>query len=77
MADTSPAKDIRSASNQILPIRECTFLTDKGYDVRDLYNTVKDVYEGEAVIPLNNRSTKKPKKLAVGNPICEAGLGWR
>ena len=74
VADASPAKDILSASNQILPIRECTFLADKGYDVRDLYNTVKDVYEGEAVIPLNNRSTKKPKKLAVGNPICEAGL---
>ena len=74
VADASPAKDILSASNQILPIRECTFLADKGYDVRDLYNTVKDVYEGEAVIPLNNRSTKKPKKLAVGNPICDAGL---
>ena len=75
VADASPAKDILSASNQILPIRECTFLADKGYDVRDLYNTVKDVYEGEAVIPLNNRSTKKPKKLAVGNPI--AKLDWR
>ena len=43
-------------------------------DKFDLKNHVKDVYEGEAVIPLNNRSTKKPKKLAVGNPICEAGL---
>ena len=41
-------------------------------DKFDLKNHVKDVYEGEAVIPLNNRSTKKPKKLAVGNPICEA-----
>ena len=48
---------------------------DKGYDVRDLYNTVKDVYAGEAVIPLNSRSTKKPKKLAVGIPF--AKLGWR
>ena len=74
VADASPAKDILSASNQILPIRECTFLADKGYDVRDRYNTVKDVYEGEAVIPLNNRSTKKSKRLAAGNPICEAGL---
>ena len=33
VADASPAKDILSASNQILPIRECTFLADKGYDV--------------------------------------------
>ena len=72
--DSTVAADILAAANQILPIRECIFLADKGYDVRDLYNTVRDVYDGEAVIPLNKRSTKKSKKLAAGNPICEAGL---
>ena len=72
MAVAFPAKGILSATNQILPVHACTFLTDKGFDVRDLYNTAKDVYDGEAVIPLNKRSTKKSKKLAVGTPICEA-----
>ena len=63
--DSTVAADILAAANQILPIRECIFLADKGYDVRDLYNTVRDVYDGEAVIPLNKRSTKKSKKLAL------------
>lgn len=74
MTDSSVAKEILAAANTVLPLRECTFLGDKGYDVRDIYNTVKDVYEGEAFIPLNKRGTKDPKKLAVGNPICQAGL---
>ena len=72
--DSTVIADILTAANQILPIREYIFLADKGYDVRDLYNTVRDVYDGEAVIPLSKRSTKKSKRLAAGNPICEAGL---
>lgn len=74
VADCAVVKEILAAANGTLPIRECTFLGDKGYDVRDVYNTVKDVYGGEAVIPLNKRNTKSAKKLAAGNPICEAGL---
>ncbi len=74
VTDASVAEGILAAANAVLPLRECTFLADKGYDVRDIYNTVKDVYEGEAFIPLNKRGTKDPRKLAVGNPICEAGL---
>ena len=35
---------------------------------------MNDVYQGGAVIPLNQRNTKKPKKLTVGNPVCDAGL---
>jgi IS5 family transposase len=72
--DASVAKEMLAAANTVLPLRECIFLGDKGYDVRDIYNMVKDVYEGEAFIPLNKRGTKDPKKLAVGNLICEAGL---
>ena len=74
MTDASVAKEILAAANTVLSLRECTFLGDKGYDVRDIYNMVKDVYEGEAFIPLNKRGTKDPKKLAASNPICEAGL---
>ena len=74
VADASVANDILAAANEVFPIRECTFLADKGYDARDIYTTVKDVYQGEAVIPLNKRNTKDTNKLAAGNPICEAGL---
>ena len=74
VTDASVVPDILAAANAVLPLQECTFLGDKGYDVRAVYNLVKDVYEGEAVIPLNKRGTKDPKKLPVGNPICQAGL---
>ena len=72
--DASVVPDILRSADAVLPIRECTFLGDKGYDVKTVYNLVKDTYEGEAVIPLNKRGTKNPEKLSVGNPICDAGL---
>ena len=72
--DASVVPDVLRSADAVLPLRECTFLGDKGYDVKTVYNLVKDAYEGEAVIPLNKRSTKNPEKLSVGNPICEAGL---
>ena len=72
--DASVVPDILRPANAVLFLRERTFLGDKGYDVKTVYNLVKDAYEGEAVIPLNKRSTKSPEKLSVGNPICEAGL---
>lgn len=72
--DASVVPDILRSADAVLPLRECTFLGDKGYDVKTVYNLVKDTYEGEAVIPLNKRGTKNPEKLFVGNPICDAGL---
>lgn len=74
VADSTVVEAILSAANSTLPIRECTFLGDKGYDVKAVYELVKDVYEGDAVIPLNQRNAKNPKKLVVGNPVCDAGL---
>ena len=56
------------------PLKECTFLADKGYDVKAIYNTVKDVYDGDCVIPLNTRHTKNQSKLPNGTVLCEAGL---
>ena len=67
-------REILAAANTVLPLRKCTFLGDKGYDVKDVCNLAKDVYEGETVIPLNKRNTRDPKKLPAGNPICDAGL---
>lgn len=74
VADSTVVKDILSQTNDFLSIDECTFIADKGYDVKAVYNLVKDVYHGECFIPLNKRNTKNPKKLPSGHPICEAGL---
>ncbi len=72
--DSIVALDILNQTNSFLSIRECTFIADKAYDVKAIYNAVKDVYYGECAIPLNKRNTKNPKKLSSGHPICEAGL---
>ncbi|NLO49524.1 MAG: transposase [Clostridiales bacterium] len=74
VADSTVALDILSKTNAFLSVRECTFLADKGYDIKAIYNTVRDTYQGDCVIPLNVRNTKAAKKLPVGNPICEAGF---
>lgn len=73
-ADSSVALDILSDTHSFLSIKECTFLADKGYDVKNIYNQVQALYDGECIIPLNARNTKDTKLLPVGVPVCEAGL---
>ncbi len=51
-----------------LSLEECTFFADKAYDVKAIYNTLKNIYHGDCVIPLNKRSTKNLKKLSSGHP---------
>ncbi|MCM1416376.1 MAG: transposase [bacterium] len=76
--DSAVALDILADTHAFLPITECTFLADKGYDVKNIYNRVKELYCGECIIPLNRRNTKNPKLLPQGNPVCEAGLAmWK
>ncbi len=74
VADSTVALEILSQTNNYISLEECTFLADKGYDVKAIYNTVKEQYHGECVIPLNKRNTKNPKKLSSRHPICDAGL---
>ena len=74
VADSAVAAEILAAADQTISLRECTFLADKGYDVKSIYNTVKTVYEGDAFIPLNPRGTKASEAISVGNPICAAGF---
>lgn len=74
VADSTVVEKILAAANSSLPIQECTFLGDKGYDVKAVYDLVKDIYDGEAVIPLNRRNTKNPDKLPAGRLLCSAGL---
>ena len=72
--DHAVAPEILEQTNKFLPIRECSFIADKGYDAKIIYNTVRNVYDGECFIPINPRNTKNPKLLPVGNPICDAGF---
>lgn len=77
-ADSSVALGILAHTHAFLPISECTFLADKGYDVKNIYNQVKELYHGECIIPLNKRNTKSTKLLPQGNPVCKAGLAmWK
>jgi len=73
-ADSSVAVDILKNTNAFLSIKECSFIADAGYDIKEIYNTVRNIYHGNAYIPINPRNTKNPELLPVGNPICEAGL---
>lgn len=76
--DSVVALDILADTHSFLPVTECTFLADKGYDAKNIYNQVHTLYHGECIIPLNKRNTKDPKLLPQGNPVCEAGLAmWK
>ncbi len=74
VADSTVALDILAKTHDFLPVSECTFLADKGYDVKNIYNQVRELYNGECIIPLNRRNSKDTKLLPVGVPACEAGL---
>ena len=74
VSDSSVTLEILKRANSYLPMSECSFLADKAYDVKAIYNTVHDTYNGDCFISLNKRNTKSPKKLPSGNIICEAGL---
>ena len=63
--DSTVAVDILAAANQILPLQGCSFLADKGYDAKIIYNTVKSVYDGDAFIPLN------PQRIYALRTECE------
>lgn len=71
--DSTVAIDFLAAANQVIPLQGCSFLADKGYDVKSIYNTVKSLYDGEAFIPLKKCKTKS-KTRSAGNLICDAGL---
>lgn len=74
VSDSSVALNVLADTHRFLSVAECTFLADKGYDVKNIYNQVKQLYNGECIIPLNKRNTKNTKLLPIGTPVCEAGL---
>lgn len=73
-ADSTVALELLENTNNVIPIKECTLIADKGYDVKNIYNTVRDVYDGDCVIPLNPRNKKNPELTAAGSIVCEAGF---
>lgn len=44
-ADSSVALDILSDTHSFLSIKECTFLADKRYDVKNIYNQLHVLYD--------------------------------
>ena len=44
VSDSSVTLEILARANSFLPLAECTFLTDKAYDVKAIYNAVHDTY---------------------------------
>lgn len=44
-ADSSVALDILSDTHSFLSKKECTFLADKGYDVKNIYNQLHVLYD--------------------------------
>lgn len=74
VADSTVVEELLAKADTYLTLEGCTFIGDKGYDVKAIYELVRSKYHGECVIPLNKRNTKNPKKLSSGHPICDAGL---
>jgi transposase len=72
--DSTVTLDILAKTHSFLPVTECSFLGDAAYDVKEIYNTIKDYYQGDCYIPINPRNTKDVKKLPSGVPVCDAGL---
>lgn len=74
VADSTVTEPILKDASRTLTLEECTFLADKAYDVKSIYELVRNVYNGKTVIPLNKRNTKDQRRLPLGNPICESDL---
>ena len=71
-ADSTVAVDILAAADRVISLKACTFLADKGYDAKSICNTVRNVYDGEAFIPLKKTQDEKQR-----TPYWQSDLrGW-
>lgn len=61
--------DILVDTNSFLPVIEYTFLSNKGYDMKNIYHQVHTLYHRKYIIPLNKKNEKNPKLLSQSNPI--------
>lgn len=76
VSDSAVALEILADTHSFLPITECTFLADKGYDVQNIYNQVKELYDGErffvgfgltSALPCLKTSTLNRKSLTANS----------
>ncbi len=74
VSDSTVTLEILEKTNSYLPLDGFSFLADKAYDVKKIYNEVKDIYHGKCFIPLNMRNTKNTASFSINAPICEGGL---
>jgi transposase len=72
--DSAVAVDILAKTHSFLSLEECSFIGDAGYDIKEIYNTILNIYHGDCYIPINPRNTKNPELLPIGVPLCDAGL---
>ena len=64
IADSSVAAEILAAADQTVSLKECTFLADKGYDVKSIYNTVKRSMRARRLFP-SIHAARKPLKRSL------------
>ncbi|KUK34214.1 MAG: Transposase, IS4 family protein [Caldanaerobacter subterraneus] len=61
-------------TNNWFKLTGTNFIADKGYDVKKLYNYVRDTLHGHCFIPRNWRNSKNPPLTDDGYIVCEAGI---
>ena len=61
VADSSVAAEILAKADRVISLKECTFLADKGYDVKSIYNTVKRSMRARRLSP-SIHAARKPWK---------------
>jgi len=74
VADSSVAAEILAAADQTISLKECTFLADKGYDVKSIYNTVKRSMRARRLSPSIHAARKPLKRFLPA--IRSARPGW-
>ena len=59
VADSSVAAESLAEADRVISLKECTFLADKGYDVKSIYNTVKRSMRARRLSP-SIHAARKP-----------------
>jgi len=75
VTDASVVEEILELTAKNIHSRIYYYLMDSGYDQNNVYSLIRDKYQAQAIIALNNRSAKQPKAGLDwdGTPICSAG----
>lgn len=73
--DASVVEEILELTAENIHSRIYYYLMDSGYDQNNVYSLIRDKYQAQAIIALNNRSAKQPKAGLDwdGTPVCSAG----